>query len=223
MDIDKIVTYCNIELDTYTQLWSTPGINETFFGKIFTRNLEEWTRKYSLPEDLKHIHTVYVNPKGIEEFEAKLYTWPDISNETNITEQMYAQYPKYRIFGNDIKIFSAEPIIDVTSGIRIEWIMYPTPFEIDDFDKNDRDMSIPRTLASQWLVRDFHKILLYRVTAMWKSSQDKPISLNDTEKMYQWHLADVLGSLWLFVVKKRYRLADPHDDYATSYVESPLN
>lgn len=220
LPISKIVTYCNIELDTFGLLGSIPGLNETYFSKDFTRDLELSKRKYELPEDLTHISNVAVKIAGTWE-DATQYLWVDIQDESKIIELMNGMKPKYRISGNTIKIFSKEAITAVTDGIKMEWTMYPSQFTEDDFTTNDRDMSIPRDASSQGLVRQFHKMFLYRIIIIYKESRDKPIPLNQTEQSYQWQLSDVIETMGLFVYDKRYKMSEPNDDYTTQ--ESDLD
>lgn len=144
-------------------------VNEGYFGMPAYRDLVADTREYGLPADLL---------SSIERVEVKLdgTTWAPIgelelpltsmaTDETSITKYFAGKPAKYDLFRGSLFIYSDSAITDVSQGIKLWCILYPTDFaNLTD----DRDMAVPKDINSSGFPRQFHELLARRVSIAWK-------------------------------------------------------
>jgi hypothetical protein len=170
--------------------------NEGYFGTYAYRNLEAGVREYPLPDDLL---------SSIKRVEAKLdgTTWKPLSemdlslvdmatDETSITTYFAGNDAKYCLFRGSLFIYSDSAIVDVTDGIKLWAILYPTAIpNLTD----DRDLSVAKNTSSIGFPAQFHELLARRVTIAYKDSQDTPIALSGHEQNYAIDLQRALVSI----------------------------
>lgn len=170
--------------------------NEGYFGTYAYRNLEAGVREYPLPADLL---------SSIKRVEAKLdgTTWKPLeemdlslvdmaTDETSITTYFAGNNAKYCLFRGSLFIYSDSAIIDVTDGIKLWCILYPTAIpNLTD----DRDLSVPKNTSSIGFPSQFHELLARRVAIAYKNSQDVPLALSEHEQNYANDLHDALVSI----------------------------
>lgn len=87
------------------------------------------------------------------------------TDETSITTYFAGKPAKYDLFRGSLFIYSDSAITDVTNGIKLWCVLYPT-----DFDNltDDRDISLPKDTVSSGFPRQFHELLARRVSIAWK-------------------------------------------------------
>jgi hypothetical protein len=170
--------------------------NQGFFGTYAYRNLEAGVREYPLPVDLlSSIYTVEakldgVNWKPLDEMDLSLVDMA--TDEASIQTYFAGNNAKYCLFRGSLFIYSDSAIIDVTDGIKLWAILYPTAIpNLTD----DRDLSVPKNTSSIGFPSQFHELLARRVGIAYKNSQDTPLALSEHEQNYATDLQRAIVSI----------------------------
>lgn len=159
--------------------------DEDIFGIVLTDSLVAGQRQYPQPDDiLNHMKGLEAKLDGItsrwlREFDLNSLKRP--TDEADIQATFAGKSPMFDIFDKSFYIYSDAPIIDVEGGLKLWCIVYPA--DITDLTATS-DMSLNPTNTSHGLPRQFHELLARRVAIAYKSSLDRPKTLNDSEKNF---------------------------------------
>ncbi|MFA7287050.1 MAG: hypothetical protein WC052_05305 [Patescibacteria group bacterium] len=168
-------------------------VNEDFFGTVATQNLVADQRAYPLPVDIvnnvKFIQAKLdgTNWKRLVPFDYNNYD--STVDETTIRLMFANRRPSYELYGSNAVIYSGDAIINVTNGLSIYYMLYPA-------DLSTANLASSSTLdALIGLPRQVNELLARRVIIAYKSSQDKPIPLDEKELKYGADLTSALAAL----------------------------
>lgn len=170
--------------------------NEDFFGAVLTRNLEAGRREYAMPDDiLNNIKTVEAKLDGsnisrLIPFDLNSFKRP--TGEMDIRNDFAGKSPAYDIYRRAIQLYTGDAIIDVTGGLILRAIIYPADFT--EFSSST-DMAVDPTEFTFGFPRQFHELLARRVSIMYKSGQERPKALTDSERLYDADLARAIAAI----------------------------
>jgi len=187
-----ILTLANIFKDDIAGLISKE-VGEDYFGLRFERDLIAGQREYDLPAELmtriKYLNAKLDGTNWERLKETDLSTYGQAMDEATIEAQYADKDPEFDIWDNSIYILSGSPIIDVTDGLRLWAIVFPSDFpnltSTEDMSTNPDDYS-------HGFPRQFHELLARRVSIAYKSSKDRPIPLSEKEQLYE---ADLMAAI----------------------------
>ena len=175
--------------------------NEDLFGLELTRNLVAGKRNYALDDDVLQIKIVQAKLDGTDWEDPPLVEYDNnilrINTDEDSIVDFFSDYgdeynPGYFIFGKEIIILNDSAIIDVTDGLKMWAILYPTKIAaLTGID----DMSIRPTATSIGFPKQLHKLWAKKVIIEWKESQDKPVPLTEEERNYDKDLKEALDSI----------------------------
>jgi hypothetical protein len=161
-------------------------VGEDYFGLRFERDLVAGQREYDLPAELmsrlKYVNAKLDGTKWKRLNETDLTTYGQAVDEATILSNYADKDAEFDLWDQGIFILSGDAIIDVTDGLKIWAIIFPSDFpnltSTEDMSTNPDDYS-------HGFPRQFHELLARRVSIAQKSSKDRPIPLSEKEKMYE--------------------------------------
>ena len=168
--------------------------NEDAFGLVIENDLEVLKRNYALDPDImskiKFFEASFdgVNYKRLVEY--NLNTIGITTDNEAIKAYMSGKQPGYFMFGSELYILNDEDIADVTNGLRM-WIS-TFPADLDTLT-SDTDISENPSETELGFPRAFHELLARRIIIDYKSSQEKPIPLQESELTYDADLRKTIG------------------------------
>lgn len=177
----QILTYANIIKDDLAK--EVTKANEDYFGIELLRNLVDGKRSYGFPSyvlnQIKYTQAKLdgTNWKRLNEFDVTSYKRP--TDETSILANWAGQEPEFDIFGGQLSIYSADPIVAVPNGLKLWAIIYPA--DITDLANATTDMAVSPSTTSFGLPRQLHKVWATKVIIEYKESKEKPIPLTEKE------------------------------------------
>lgn len=189
--------YFNLAKDEIARAIS--DVDENYFGIIMTRDLVEAQRNYAFDESqLNRMKYLEANIKPTYADDGVTITdndWQRLkhyelsqlgitTNETDIQDGMSNYDNGYTIFGGEIILLSADPIIDVTAGLKLWTYIFPQDIDSSDLASTE-DISTPESSTSHGLPKSFHLLLAQRIIIMCKESTDKPKALNEREQVWR--------------------------------------
>jgi len=199
-------------------------VDESVFGMVMTRDLVEAQRNYAFDEtQLNHMKYLEANIKPTYADDGVTITdndWQRLqcydihqlginTEETELQEGMADYDNGYMMFGNEIILLSADPIIDVTAGLKLWTAIYPQDIDSSDLAETT-DISEPFDSTSFGLPISFHLLLAQRIIIMRKEATDKPMALTDREQMWRGNLVEEVNRIYglnrdqVFVATKPY-------------------
>lgn len=162
------------------------NVGEDYFGLRFERNLIAGQREYQLPAEMmsriKYLQAKLDGTNWVKLLETDLSTYGEVMTEAEIEAVYAAKDPEFDIWDQSIYLLSASAIINVTDGLKLWAIIWPSDFtsltDIEDMSTNPNDYT-------HGFPRQFHELLARRVSIAYKSSKDRPIPLSEKEQMYE--------------------------------------
>lgn len=191
-----ILVYANIVKDEIAK--EIIKANEDYFGIESLRDLENGIRKYLFPtymlSQMKYIQAKLdgTNWVKLDEFDITSYDRP--TDEDSIRANFAGRNPAFDIFGGELSIYSEDPIIDVTGGLKLWSIVYPA--DLTSLS-GDADMSVNPSLTEFGMPRQLHKVWATKVIIEYKTSKEKPIPLTEQELKVDVDLQSAINSLKL--------------------------
>lgn len=191
-----ILVYANIVKDEIAK--EIIKANEDYFGIESLRDLESGIRKYLFPtymlSQMKYIQAKLdgTNWVKLDEFDVTSYDRP--TDEDSIRANFAGRNPAFDIFGGELSIYSEDPIIDVTGGLKLWSIVYPA--DLTSLS-GDADMSVNPSLTEFGMPRQLHKVWATKVIIEYKTSKEKPIPLTEQELKVDVDLQSAINSLKL--------------------------
>jgi len=183
---------------------SIAEVDEGFFGMVMTRDLVENQRNYSFDEtQLNHMKYLEANinppdPGTTEDWQRlECYDIHQLglkTDEDNIISFMSGRKNGYIIFGGEVILLTADPIIDVTAGLKLWTTIYPQDIEDSDLASPD-DISLPFSSIEFGMPIGMHELLARRVIMSYKESFDRPIAPNEREQAYKYDLMQAINQL----------------------------
>ncbi len=128
----------------------------------------------------------------LDEFDVTSYDRP--TDEDSIRANFAGRNPAFDIFGGELSIYSEDPIIDVTDGLKLWSIVYPA--DLTSLS-GDADMSVNPSLTEFGMPRQLHKVWATKVIIEYKTSKEKPIPLTEQELKVDVDLQSAINSLKL--------------------------
>lgn len=164
-------------------------VGEDYFGLRFERNLIAGQREYDLPAELmsrlKYVQAKLDGTNWEKLNETDLSTYSKALDEDTIQLTYSEKDAEFDLWDQGIYVLSGDAIIDVTDGLKIWAIVFPSDFpnltSTEDMSTNPDDYS-------HGFPRQFHELLARRVSIAYKSSKDRPIPLSEKEKLYEMDL-----------------------------------
>lgn len=180
-----ILVLANIFKDDIAGLISKE-VGEDYFGLRFERDLLAGQREYDLPAELmsrmKYLNAKLDGTNWVRLTETDLSEYGGTLDEATIEAKYADKDPQFDLWDNGIFILSANAIIDVTDGLKLWAIIFPSDFanltSIEDMSTNPDEYS-------HGFPRQFHELLARRVSIAYKSSKDRPIPLSEKERLYE--------------------------------------
>jgi hypothetical protein len=215
---DAIMTiYFNLAKDEICRAISRA--DETYFGITMLHNLVAGQREYAFEDNmLTNMFRLEANiaPTTDEEDwkilkEYDIQQFKTTTDEDSLTSYMSGKDNGFIIFGNEIKIVSADPIIDVTDGMKLWCNIYPTDIESTDLASGD-DMSEPPSATEYGIPKQFHHLLANRIIIEYKESLDKPIALTQKEQNWYQELQMAVSQLSPQNFDREYMSSQPYND-----------
>lgn len=142
-------------------------------------------RVYELPSDILNrivkleIKLDGTNWRRAREIDFNLIEYPT-ATEADIASNGSDSPVTYSIFRGALYIWSATAIATVSQGLRLYYNVSPHEWTTADLT-SVVDISIDPTTTDVGMPQEFHPILLYKVTRMFKLTRDNPIELNTEE------------------------------------------
>ena len=161
-------------------------------------NLVANQRVYELPSDLVNrivkveIKLDGTNWKKMYEIDFNTVKYP-ISSESDITSNASDNPITYSLYRGSIYLWSASSITTVSQGLRLYYSISPHTWTTSDLS-SIVDIAIDPTTTDVGLPGEFHPVLLYMVTRMFKLSRDIPIELTTEEQSVESMFAQALNS-----------------------------
>ena len=190
-----VLTLANIFKDDISGLISKE-VGEDYFGLRFERDLLAGQREYDLPAELmsrlKYVQAKLDGTNWQKLNETDLSAYGKALDEDTIQLTYSERSPEFDLWDQGIYILSGDAIIDVTNGLKIWAIVFPSDFpnltSTEDMSTNPDDYS-------HGFPRQFHELLARRVSIAYKSSKDRPIPLSEKEKLYEVDLATAIQTM----------------------------
>lgn len=189
--------------------------NEDYFGIWMTRNLVAGQRNYAFePEQMNHMKYLEAKIDGTTWCRLREYDINQLhmtSDEASIQSYFAARTPGFDIFGNELVLYSGTPIIDVTDGLKLWTIVYPSDITALTLASTD-DLSIAPSTTSFGFPRQFHKVWADTVVVEYKNSQDKPLPLTENEQRLDARFQDALNDIKGGNLDREVLPSEPYDD-----------
>jgi hypothetical protein len=207
-----ILILANIFKDDISGLIASE-VGEDYFGLRFERDLNAGQREYDLPAELmsrmKYLQAKLNGTDWEKLNETDLSTYGKAIDEDTIEATYADKDPEFDLWDQGINILSADPIIDVTNGLKLWAIIFPADFpnltSTEDMSTNPDDYS-------HGFPRQFHELLARRVSIAYKSSKDRPIPLSEKEKLYEVDLNTQVQSMKEANLDRSTEPSYPYDD-----------
>lgn len=199
----EIVLIANTVKDDFAE--EIIKVDEDYFGVPETTNLRATNgsdiglREYAKPVDNMKINRVEAKVDGsnwlkFERFDPERFDRPLIESEVlnsfgNIQGKAF-----WDTFRNSIWLYCGE-ISLVTAGLKIWNIVYPADITASNLADADADLSEDPTDTTSSLPRQFHELWARKVSMIWKSTREKPISYNELEEKFDDDFAKKLASI----------------------------
>lgn len=173
---------------------------EDIFLIPHTTNLVAGYRLYPFPSNIlsriKRVEAKLDGSKFIKLTEINLNSYPHATDEVTILEQFSNAegLAKYELGRNAIRIFSGE-ITSVTDGLKLWCNTYPHPLQLYQLTDDVVDLSTDPSETTHGMPRVIHRLWATRVCIMYKSSREKPIPLDETERKYEFDLKKAIVAL----------------------------
>ncbi len=186
--------------------------NEDYFNKQFLTSLVANQRQYSFPDEiLNRIKIVEVkldgtNWKRAAEVDFNLYQ--KTTDENTIQQNFSDNYPQYELTDRSIYLLTGSAISNVTNGLSLWGIQWPADFTSL---AGSNDMSVDPSSTTAGFPRQFHKVLADKIVIEWKSSQDKPVPLTESEMSWEKDLMKALDSITNANMDREFYAQLPHD------------
>lgn len=188
-------------------------VGEDYFGLRFERDLIAGQREYDLPSEvMARIKYLEAKLDGVEWerlSEVDLTEYERTTDEATILSNFSNETPKFDIWDQSIFILSGSAIIDVTNGLKLWAIIFPSDFT----DLSSAvDMSTNPDDYTHGFPRQFHELLARRISIAYKSSKDRPIPLSEKEKLYEVDLITQIQTMKGTNLDRSITPSAPHDD-----------
>lgn len=193
-----LLLFANVEKDDLAE-FITDQVGEDIFELQFTRDLIANQREYSLPTQMMlHMKRCHAKLDGtnsvlLEEFDKNMIR-ESILTETQIRSVFAGRKPQFDLLDTGLKIYSEDPIIEVSEGLILDTIIYPENIDADDLASNG-DLSRPSTTTVTRLPRASHRVWAIRTSIAYKESRPKAIPLNQTEKNIEGYTERMIANL----------------------------
>lgn len=155
-------------------------------------------RAYELPSDMANrivkleIKLDGTNWTKAEEVDFNEIDTP-ISSEADIIANSTNNPVRYSLYRSSIYIWSSSAISAVSQGLRLYYNVKPHRWTTTDLSSTN-DISLDYSATDVGFPEEFHPVLLYKVTKLYKVSRDKPIPLNEYEQSIDKMLAGSLAN-----------------------------
>lgn len=199
-----ILLYANIEKDELAETINRE-VDEDYFQMTLKRDLKADTREYTFPNDIiRNLKRVSAKLDG-ENWQVLWET--DITQvrdplvtESNVQDAFSGndrKTPALDIQGRGFRILNDDAITEVTNGLQIEAMIYPSNLTTAELTgaRNGVDLSIPASDIKHAMPRAIHKVWVLRTSIAYKQSRPKPIPLNAEEKQVEGFLQRSLNNL----------------------------
>jgi len=171
-------------------------VGEDYFGLRFERDLLAGQREYDLPSELmsrmKYLQAKLDGINWQRLGETDITSYGKAMDETTIQLTYSDRNAEFDLWDNGIYILSGDAIIDVTNGLKLWAIIFPSDFpnltSTEDMSTNPDDYS-------HGFPRQFHELLARRISIAYKSSKDRPIPLSEKENMYEGDLTTAIEKM----------------------------
>lgn len=197
--------------------------NEDVFGVPATRDLENDTREYSLPEDIIRIKSVEAKLNGTDQVnmsELDLNTYKRTTDETTITNTFSNEqdHAFYDVFRNSLWLYcGALTGFTANNGfLKLWYIAWPADISAATLALLT-DLSIDPTETSAQLPRQFHELWARQVSIDFKNSKDKPIPLNEKELAFKYDFSETMSSLSGLNLDRSLTATLPSDKHLQGY------
>jgi hypothetical protein len=170
--------------------------DENYFGFRLFQNLTAGKRNYAFDTDMiSKMDYLEAKINGTDWKVLEEYTIQQLkitTEEADIVLGMAGKKPGFLIYGSEILLVSDSAIIDVTNGLKLWSRLYPA--DISSL-AGTIDMSIRPSTEADGFPRQFHELWARRVIIEYKSAQEKPIPLSETERKYDVDLEKAIESI----------------------------
>lgn len=155
-------------------------------------------RVYELPSDiLNRIVKLEIKLDGTNYLRAREIDFNLVeystATESDIAQNSSDSPVTYSIFRGALYIWSATAIATVSQGLRLYYNVSPHEWATTDLT-SVVDISIDPTTTDVGMPGEFHPILLYKVTRMFKLTRDIPLELNTEEQNVMTMFATALSN-----------------------------
>jgi hypothetical protein len=215
--LTTMAIYYNIAKDEVARAISRA--DESYFGISMLHNLVAGQRNYSFEDSmLTNMYRLEGNiaPTDDEDDwkvlkEYNLNQFASTTDEDSLVAYM-ANYPNgYIIFGGELKIVSADPIIDVTDGLKLWCNVFPSDIESTDLESSN-DISEPPSTVEFGMPKQFHELIARRMVIEYKEAQDKPIPLTQKEELYYNDLKNAVNQISNQNFDRNFTANKPYND-----------
>ncbi len=172
--------------------------DEDYFGIWMVRNIVADKRNYAFENtQLNHMKRLEAkldgtNWKKLVEYDVN--TLGITTDEASIVSYFSGKRPGFDIFGNELFLLNDAAIINVTEGLKLWTIIYPSDIATATLSSTD-DLSVPASSTEFAVPRQFHLLWADDVVIKWKNSQPKRVALTKNEIQWEQRLAEVLGEI----------------------------
>jgi len=188
-------------------------VGEDYFGLRFERDLIAGQREYDLPAELmsrmKYLQAKLDGTNWEKLNETDLITYNKALDEDTIQLTYSERSPEFDLWDQGIYILSGDAIIDVTDGLKLWAIIFPSDFT--DLTSTE-DMSTNPDDYTHGFPRQFHELLARRISIAYKSSKDRPIPLSEKEKLYEVDLVNQIETMKDANLDRSVKPLTPYDD-----------
>lgn len=182
---EDMLVLCNLYKDEIANQLN--DADENMFGVVVEFDLESGLRKYPLdPDIMSKIRYFEVDFDGNGEYqrlvEYDLNTLEIPTDENSIKAYFAGKDAGYFIHGDEVYILNDSDIEDVTNGLRM-WIT-AFPGDITSMGATT-DMSQAPDELHTGFPKTLHELLARRIIIEYKTSQEKPVPLTESEVNYE--------------------------------------
>lgn len=214
-----IVTLSNIVKDDFAK--EIVKADEDLFGLIQTRNLvaSSTSREYSIPTTtmkIKRAEAMFDGTNYVNLIERDMTQWRQaIGSESQIVAQFTNDEGDafFEIFRNSLWIYSGT-ISAVTSGLKLWTIEWPADIDTTDLADTTNDLSADPSTTTSSIPRQFHELWARKVSIIWKSSRQRPITLNQSEQKFDIDFNSAMESIKSFDLDRETLGSIPYNDGA---------
>lgn len=194
-----LVLLANAEKDDLAEL-ITNEVGEDFFLVPWKRDLVAAQREYTLPNQIMlHLKRVVAMFDGstwsdpLNEIDVNQVRMPLIT-EANVQAAFMGKEPVFDLLDRGIRLLSEVPIIDVTDGLRVDAMIYPSDLSTGSLALST-DLSIPTSTITTAMPRATHKVWVLRTSIAYKESRPKKIPLTTEERNIEFYVERMLNNL----------------------------